>query len=210
MARSRQSEHQRSGHAEADPEHAEENTSERTPGGRAGQDGGELGPVPPANQPGQHGRHGVDQDKPDRPPPQPRSSTSEARVGKPQRFPFLFDPRMLPMSAAAGVLPMTAYVEVDDTDLSIRFGPWSLRTPRTNVRNVEPTGPYRWWKVAGPPHLSLSDRGVTFATTTVGGLCICFHEPVPALLPTGLLRHPAATVTVAAPHSLADALDATG
>jgi hypothetical protein len=129
-----------------------------------------------------------------------------ASRGGAQRFPFLFDSRLFPFAAAVGVLPPTAHVEVDETELSIRFGPWSLRTPLTNVRSTEVTGPYQWWKVAGPPHLSFADRGVTFATTTESGLCIGFHEPVPALFPRRLLRHPAATVTVAAPHALAAAL----
>jgi hypothetical protein len=85
-----------------------------------------------------------------------------------------------------------------------------LRTPIANVAGTEVTGPYRWWKVAGPAHLSLADGGVTFATTTRAGLCIRFHEPVPAAVPKELLRHSSATVTVADPAALAAALAGSG
>jgi hypothetical protein len=84
----------------------------------------------------------------------------------------------------------------------VRFGPWRLRTPRDNVAGAEVTGPYRAIKVVGGPHVSFADRGVTFATNRRSGACIRFHEPVPALLPWGLVRHPAATVTVTNPGDL--------
>lgn len=120
---------------------------------------------------------------------------------------FAFDPLFLGPAAAVGVLPMTCRVEVDAETLGIRFGPWSLRTPIENVARAETTGPYALLKVIGPPHLGLRDRGVTFATNRKVGLCIGFHEPVPALAPFGLLSHPAATVTVADPLALGRDLD---
>ena len=57
--------------------------------------------------------------------------------------------------------------------------------------------------------MSLADRGISFATRTVGGLCICFREPVPAVLPLhlGLVKHPAATVTVEGAGELARLLE---
>lgn len=97
--------------------------------------------------------------------------------------------------ALIGVRPETAWVSIDDTELAIRFGPWRLLTGRDNVVAAATTGPYRWWRAIGP-HLSLTDTGVTFGTTTAGGVCIEFASPVPALAPGGWLRHPAATVTV--------------
>jgi hypothetical protein len=45
--------------------------------------------------------------------------------------------------------------------------------------------------------LAVTDRGLTFATNGERGVLISFHEPVPGLEPTGLLRHPELTVTVA-------------
>lgn len=123
------------------------------------------------------------------------------------RHPFLFDLRFRVPAAAVGVLPATAYVEVDGHHLHIRFGPWSLDTPIDNVAAAETTGPYHLLKVIGPPHLSLRDRGVTFATNPRVGLCIRFHDPVPALAPFGWFPHPAATVTVADPLALGRDLD---
>jgi hypothetical protein len=119
------------------------------------------------------------------------------RVAAPaHRFDFAFAaPYRLPL-ALLGVRPATAAVIVDDAELSVRFGPWLLRTERDNLIAARTTGPYRWWRVIGP-HVSLADHGVTFGTTTAGGVCIEFADPVPALAPGGWLRHPSVTVTVA-------------
>lgn len=212
MTKPQQPELRRSGHTPVDQDHAAEvaGGAPRTRQGRAA-----SGPVPPDNEPGHHPEH--EQDRPANParPPTPASTTEPARPateatrGRPERFPFEFDARFVPLALPFGVMPATAYVEVDDDELRVRFGPWSLRTTLDNVAEVTPTGPYRWWKVAGPPRLSLADRGVTFATTAAGGLCIRFREPVPAALPRSLVRHPSATVTVATPAALADALSRT-
>ncbi len=157
--------------------------------------------VPEANQPGH--RPDVDQDKPTGPPPRPTAS-----IPRTTHFEFEFEPSMRLPALAVGVVPSRAEVEVGERDLTVRFGMWSLTTPLTNVADATVTGPYAWYKVAGPPHLSFADGGITFATSTQGGVCIRFHEPVPAALPIGLLRHPSATVTVADPEALADELDA--
>ena len=112
-----------------------------------------------------------------------------------QRFDFSFASRYRAPLALLGVRPGTAWVQVDDTELEVRFGPWRLRTERDNVVAARTAGPYRWWRAIGP-HVSLTDSGVTFGTTTGGGVCIEFATPVPALAPGRWLRHPAATVTV--------------
>lgn len=122
------------------------------------------------------------------------------------RFAFAFDPLVAPAAAVFGATPFSAWVDVDATHVTVRFGPWSLRTALENVVGAERTGPYSWWKVAGPPHLSLADRGVTFATSTKGGVCVRFREPVAAAVPFGLLRHPSMTVTVDDPDALVEAL----
>ena len=72
------------------------------------------------------------------------------------------------------------------------------------------TGPCSWPKVIGPAHLSLPDRGLTFATNPERGVCITFDAPVPGLDPFGALRHPDLTVTVERPAELADLLDPSG
>jgi hypothetical protein len=130
----------------------------------------------------------------------------ERRPTQTLRFPFAFERRVLPLSMLAGVVPLTSGVELDADTLRIRFGLWKLTTPLDNVAGVSVTGPYQLLRVAGPPHLSLSDSGITFATNTRRGVCVSFHEPVPAALPVPLLRHGAATVTVVEPDAFADAL----
>jgi hypothetical protein len=104
-----------------------------------------------------------------------------------------------------GVKPDNSFVEVGDDSLLCRFGPWSLETPLSNITCVSETGPYRAYRAIGPRG-SFADRGVTFGTTTRGGVCIEFEEPVPALLPGGFVRHPGATVTVVDTGGLRDLL----
>lgn len=162
---------------------------------------GPLGPVPEGNRPGH--RPAVDQDKPRRPPPTPKGS-----VPRTTTWDFRYDWPVAGASLLAGALPRATEVEVGETHLRIRYGIWSLRTELTNVAEVSLTGPYSPAKVGGPPRLSLRDRGITFATTTAGGVCIRFHRPVRAADPLGLVRHPAATVTVEDPPALKKELEA--
>jgi hypothetical protein len=160
-----------------------------------------IGSIPPDNQPGHHPE--VEQDKPTRRPRlKPKLHAAAAADG----FPFAFDPLFLVPAAAAGVTPWTARVTVDATFLRVRFGPWSMTVELENVAGTEVTGPYRPWKVIGPPHLSLADGGITFGTNASRGLCIALREPVPGIEPTGRLRHPGLTVTVADPEALAERL----
>ncbi len=112
------------------------------------------------------------------------------------RFAFHFHPLYRVLGLPFGVTPGTSLVEVVDDHLVVRFGPWYLRTPVTNVVGCEHSGPYSVWKTAGPARLSLADRGVTFATNRDAGLCIRFAEPVAAIDPFGRIRHPGITVTV--------------
>jgi hypothetical protein len=122
-------------------------------------------------------------------------------------FPFRFDVRFRLAALPFGVSPSTAVVRVTDRELAVRFGPWDLRTDRDNVIAAQVTGPYSWPKVIGPPHLSLADRGLTFATNAEQGVCMHFERPVRGLDPMGVLRHPAVTVTVHDAAALAELLD---
>ena len=112
------------------------------------------------------------------------------------RYDFRFAPAYRLAGLPFGITPWTAYVEVDDLALRVRYGPWSLRTTRANVRSVQRTGPFRFVKTAGPPHLSFTDRGVSFATNGDAGVCVQLHTPVPGIDPTGRIKHPGATMTV--------------
>lgn len=217
----------RSGHTPISPDQAGEG-ADVTSVGPAGSPGGA---VPPENRPGHHPE--VEQDKPRRRPPSARGRAargSRQSVGQsdgqraegrgaPSRpeeagedptvtFDFAFEPRLRPLALLAGVRPGNARVEIGETDLRVRFGRWTLRTPIANVAGIQVTGPYTWWKVAGPAHLSFADGGITFATTTAGGVCVAFHEPVPGLVPGSAVRHPAATVTVSEPRAFVAAVEA--
>lgn len=122
------------------------------------------------------------------------------------RFPFAFERRYRLAALPFTITPSRAWVEVDDTELRVRFGPWSLRTALDNVTTTTLTGGYAFLKTAGPAHLSFADKGVSLATTSRRGLCVSFAEPVRLLDPTGHLRHPAVTLTVADTTGLAAAL----
>jgi hypothetical protein len=119
------------------------------------------------------------------------SATPSART-----FAFRFTTPYRLLALPFGVTPATARVVVDDVNLEARFGPWLVRTVLTNVASVEATGPYSLPKTAGPAHLSLADRGLTFATNPDAGACMRFRTPVPGMEPTGRLLHPGLTVTV--------------
>lgn len=113
-------------------------------------------------------------------------------------FAFRFEPLYRVAALPFGVTPHTTGVEVDDDDdrLRVRFGPWRVETGLANVAGTLVTGPYQVPKTIGPAHLSLVDRGMTCATNRWRGLCVCFHEPVRGIDPTGRLRHPGLTLTV--------------
>ncbi|WP_210503741.1 SRPBCC family protein [Nocardioides xinjiangensis] len=121
-------------------------------------------------------------------------------------FDFAFAPAYALAGRAFGVTPSTTTVEVGPQWLYVRYGPWRLVTPRSNVASAEVTGDFRWIRTAGPPHLSLSDRGVSLTTNGERALCVTFHEPVPAIDPTATITHPGATLAVAEPERLAAAL----
>ena len=61
---------------------------------------------------------------------------------------------------------------------------------------VQVTEDYRWYRAIGPRG-SFADRGLTFGTNTVRGVCVELTEPVPALVPGDILPHPAVTMTLA-------------
>jgi hypothetical protein len=118
------------------------------------------------------------------------------------QFEMAFDPRFWIPLATLGVTPATAHVTVTADRLVACFGPWTCRTTPANVRAVEVTGPYRWYRAIGP-RLSLTDHGLTFGTTTARGVCLLLREPVPGIDPLGVIRHPGLTLTVAGPERFA-------
>jgi hypothetical protein len=134
-------------------------------------------------------------------PGQAAAAAPPAGLGAGQ-FEMAFDPRFRLALAALGVTPATAHVTVTADRLVACFGPWTCRTTPANVRAVDVTGPYRWYRAIGP-RLSLTDHGLTFGTTPARGVCLQLREPVPGIDPLGVLRHPGLTLTVAGPDRFA-------
>jgi hypothetical protein len=122
------------------------------------------------------------------------------------RFDFRFSTPYRLAALPFGVTPSTCEIRVGAGRLFVRFGPWRVETALDNVVDVSVTGPYRFVKTAGPAHLSLADRGLTFATNGDRGVCLTMREPIRGIDPFGLLRHPNLTVTVADCDGLADAV----
>ena len=115
----------------------------------------------------------------------------------PQRFPFAIDPTYGRVGRLFGIHPDTAWAQIDGRFLEARLGPWRVRTTLGNIADTSVTGPYALPLTIGPPHLSFTDRGLTFATNGDRGVCLRFHLPVGGLDPFGLIRHPGLTLTVA-------------
>lgn len=113
------------------------------------------------------------------------------------RFSFRFDPAYERLARLFGVTPERAWVEVRETELEARFGPWRVRTPLSNVAGAEVTGPYAFLKTAGPARLAITDRGLTFASNGERGVRLSFHTAVAGIDRRGWIRHPELTVTVA-------------
>lgn len=123
-----------------------------------------------------------------------------------RRFEFRFTTPYRLAGLPFGVTPSTCHVRADDGLLDVRFGPWQVHTALDNIIGVSVTGPYTFVKTAGPAHLSLADRGLTFATNGDRGVCLVLREPVGGIDPFGLVRHPNLTVTVADCDGLAAAV----
>src|SRR3954469_15101889 len=136
------------------------------------------------------------------PAPLAPAPVAPARQAAPsQRFAFSFDRWHRLAALPFGITPSSAHLDVTTSGdgqrvLTARFGPWCVTTPVDNVAGTATSGPYSLVKTAGPAHVSLKDFGLTFATNGSRGLCIRFRSSVPGVAPTGLLRHPALTVTV--------------
>jgi hypothetical protein len=113
------------------------------------------------------------------------------------RFAFRFVRSYRLAALPFGVTPSTCEVRLGEDRLVARFGPWRAEVPFEHIAEVSVTGPYGFVKTAGPPHLTFSDRGLTFATHGDRGVFIVSKVPFRGIEPIGVLRHPNLTVTVA-------------
>ena len=125
-----------------------------------------------------------------------------------RRFEFAFAAAYRAPAGVFGTVRRNCWVELRDDEMVARFGLWGLRTPYANMATIEITGPYAFWKTAGPARLGVTDRGLTFATNGERGVLITFRRPVRSSGPTFLLHHPELTVTVADVQGLARELRA--
>ncbi|MBU1801129.1 hypothetical protein [Nocardioides sp.] len=121
---------------------------------------------------------------------------------EPVRHEFAFAPAYRVAALPFGIAPRTSWVHIGPDELSVRYGPWSLSTPVHNIAEASLSGGFTFLKTAGPPHLSLADRGVSFTTNPHAAVCLRFHRPVRAIDPTGLLKNPGATLSVRDPQAL--------
>ena len=119
------------------------------------------------------------------------------------RYQFAFAPEYRLPALAFGITPRTAWVDLTDDQLAVRYGPWRLRTPVANITDVCLTENYTRIKTIGPPHLSFTDRGVSFTTNNRRGVCVLFRQPVAGIDPSRMIKHPGATMTVEDPDALA-------
>jgi hypothetical protein len=123
-----------------------------------------------------------------------------------QRFDFRFASAYRVAARPFGITPERAWVQIDDEHLLANYGPWRLRTPLANISRVAITGPYRFYRTAGPARLGIADGGLTFASNGDQGVLLSFRQRVPAIDPLRLIRHPELTVTVADVRGLVSAL----
>lgn len=121
-------------------------------------------------------------------------------------FPFDFEDRYLTPARLFGVTPETTSIVVRAGHLTARFGPWRIDTTLDNIASVTLTGPYAFVKTAGPAHLGITDRGLTFATNSRAGVCLELRERIRGIDPRGYIRHPNLTLTPADCAGLAAAL----
>src|SRR5687768_10591661 len=126
------------------------------------------------------------------------------------RFDFAFAPSYGSVQRLLTINPSRAWVEVGTGTLRSKFGPYGLETPLANVAAAEITGPYAYWKTAGPARLGVTDGGLTFATNGERGVLITFREKVRSRGPLAWVRHPELTVTVADCDGLAALLNERG
>ena len=110
----------------------------------------------------------------------------------PTRYPFRLGPRSRPLLRLFGVRGVeNAYVDLDATTFTARFGRFEISTPVTNLASWQIEGPWRWITAIGV-RMSIRHRDLTFGGSPRGGVRVDFREPVLV----GPLHVPALYVTV--------------
>lgn len=118
-------------------------------------------------------------------------------------FPYRLDARYRLLLRPLGVGERDG-VTIDDDSFVATFGRKRLETPLSNVTGAHATRDYQWWKAIGM-RLSFADDGLTFGTSTHGGVCVHFDRRVRRVI--GPKDHSALTVTVEDLDGLVDAIN---
>lgn len=121
-----------------------------------------------------------------------------------RHFPYRYDRRLAPFWLPFRAWPATQGVTLTEDRIIVRYGPFGVDAPLSQVHGAHITGPYRWWTAVGP-RLSMADDGLTFGTNATAGVCIHFDPPIRRVI--GLRDHSALTVTVADTEALLAALE---
>lgn len=108
-------------------------------------------------------------------------------------FPYRFDRAYLGIWWPLGVRSNVDGVTLTEDSFIATFGWKRLETPIANVTGAHVTLAYQWWKAVGM-RLSFADDGLTFGTSTHGGVCVHFDQRVRRVV--GWKDHSALTVTV--------------
>lgn len=125
-------------------------------------------------------------------------------------FAFEFQDHYRPLTLMFGATSRNSKVRLSAAGrLSARFGFVRLETHVNNISGIERSGDYQWWKAIGV-RASLSDRGLTFGSSTRQGVCLKFVEPVKPTPSIPGWRHPGLTLTLADPDGFIAALRAAG
>ena len=108
---------------------------------------------------------------------------------------FRFHRATLRPLALLGVRPANSYVFLDTDVLDVKFGPWRITTPTTNILAAEPTGRLSLWRSLGV-RVREPGHALAFACHRTGGLRILFRRPVHRLDRHSQTGHLTLTVTV--------------
>ena len=119
-------------------------------------------------------------------------------------FPYRFSQKYAALWWPLGVRDGVDGVTISDQLFTASFGRHSLQTPIANINEAHITRDYQWWKAVGM-RLSFVDDGLTFGTSTHGGVCVHFEERVDRVI--GFSDHSALTVTVDDLTGLVEAID---
>jgi hypothetical protein len=110
----------------------------------------------------------------------------------PTRFPFRLGTRSRPLLRLFGVRGVeNAYVDLDATTYTARFGRFEITTPVANLASWQIEGPWLWVTAIGV-RMSIRHRDLTFGGSPRGGVRVDFRQPVTV----GPLHVPAQYVTV--------------